>query len=383
MFHSVVSEMLIGNRSISLSSEAETAKVSMKLDILARHIKRLPGHIRKLLPKENERNAKVRANLENSIRSAECLVAGASTILSSRSCQEGSVLGEELDEQGRRRIQDWMEPIYEEESPPQVIGGALSDSSTLGLSPLSPLSPTSENIFIRTVVLEETDLALIQRWRNDAFVKYNAERFEDTERLLTKVLTLSGGGGNYPWRDEVMEMLASALYRQEKLKEAEEMLRVQFIGRDKIITQIAKFYCHRCAWDDAENVVRSFSFDGRRNVVTFIATSYLRHGMLFEAEKILLENLEDGKNLDVEGSKMLHALAVVHFLLENFEKAMLYCCRALRSRRAILGKYHILYFQSVRLRAEIFECDGDSDDAQLCKKHLPPNFEGMFLQVIY
>jgi tetratricopeptide (TPR) repeat protein len=286
-----------------------------------------------------------------------------------------------------------MEPIAEGNEPETPTKALSSDASTLRASRMSfidtgtpfkptmgsPITPTTLG---RTTNLDESDIALIELWRRDAVSKYNAQLFDKAEKLFEKILELSGAGGNFPWKDETLRMLTSCYYHQSKWEEAEEMLPVQFKGRDELVGEIVKSYCYHQMWENAENVVRCFvAFEKKRTIVVYVATSYLRHKMFDEAQRILNENMEEGMEDTLEGSNMLHTLAEVYFSSKEFDKALNYCRQAVRGRRTAVGNYHILYYQSMRLRVEIYKCTGESDEAEICKKFLPDNFESMRLQI--
>jgi len=387
--------ILIGDSTSVMATETTTTIMSAKLDTLTKQIKRAFSHFRKLpTPQEsNESNFRIQNNLENCVRTAETLVISATTIMGSRSSRADSVLGEALGEHERKRVESWiMDPVPEESETETPLSSPLSsDASTLLASgpsfdsiPFTPAvgsSITPSTLPYRTTKLDESDIALIQLWRQDAVGKYNAQLFEQAEKLFEKILELSGAGANFPWKDETLRMLTYCYYHQKKWREAEEMLPVQFEGRDELIGQIVKSYCYHQMWEEAEYLVRQFSFEKRLTIVASIATSYLRHQMLKDAKRILNENMGENVEDTLEGSNMLHTLAEVYFSSKEFDKALVYCGRALRGRRSAVGNYHILYYQSIRLRVEIFKCTGESAEAEMCKTFLPDNFESMDLQI--
>jgi tetratricopeptide (TPR) repeat protein len=353
-----------------------------KLDNLmkmAKRILRVLKRSKETTPAKQPDDIRIMTNLEECAHAADKVLLEVTTE-HYRSSTGGSVVGEEISDQDRERIQSWisMEKIHEEQEE--------KDESLPMYSSLNGLDSRfghGKSDMGGIPQLDQSELALIELWRKEALLKYNAQLYEEAEKLLERILLEISTDSQISWRDDIMRMLAYSYHFQKKWNLAEELLRNEFKGKDEILMKLAKSYCFHCMWEEAENLVQNFSFKGRRAVLTHIATAFLRYNLLENGERILHANLESGMELTPEGSEMLHTLSQLYFADKNYDQALKYCARAIRGRGRIFGFSHVLYYQSIKLRADIHEEKGESTEAELLKCYLPKNFQGMFSLIAY
>jgi tetratricopeptide (TPR) repeat protein len=360
------------DRFYAIKIEGSSATTSTRLDNLSKMIKRVLRMLTRwesATPVKLPEDIRVMKNLGACAQSADVLVQDATTILHSGSSTAGSVIDQ--DPEGRETAQKWipMEEIGEEK-----------EEETEAL----PRYESHDSFSVRSGIphMDQSELALIEHWRNDALLKYNARRYEEAEKPLENILQLSEN--SQLWcRDEILEMLACSYQFQKKWHLAEELLRVDFNGKDEILVKLAKSYCFHCKWREAENLVQNFSFTGRRRIVTHLATAFLRSNMLKDGIRILHDNAEDDMELKPEGSEMLHIISQLYLASKNYAEALSCCSRAIRGRAMIFGEYHVLYYQSIRLRVDIYEEINQWAEAKVSKRFLPENYQGRLLDYFF
>jgi hypothetical protein len=98
---------------------------------------------------------------------------------------------------------------------------------------------------------------------------------------------------------------------------------------------------------------------------------YSKQSKWTEAEPLFLELLDPPSREEKMLFEITHALAEVYLGKGEFERAELFCKQAIEGRGKFLGKIHSSYYRSVKLLAQIYEANGDSIGAEVCKGMLP------------
>ena len=153
------------NRSSVLSNEVASACLSSRLDVISIDLQQLSQFVRSRSSSTSGEssygnNSRVMNNLEDCIRSAAQLVSSASTIVSSRTTVDGgSVFGQELSEEQRTRIDDWIvEPaIFRQDNSMDVpMTSELYRIAETGFRRSDSVEPSLPSVG-REVVIEEME----------------------------------------------------------------------------------------------------------------------------------------------------------------------------------------------------------------------------------
>jgi ankyrin repeat protein len=117
---------------------------------------------------------------------------------------------------------------------------------------------------------------------------------------------------------------------------------------------------------------RGSQFDGRDELLELLAIACWKQSKCAEAEVILLEIVKDKEERQTHTLRLLHALAEVYLAKNDLNLAENFCLKALKGRGSVLGRTHILFQDSVTLLVEIYEAKGDAFEAQGYKVAYPP-----------
>jgi hypothetical protein len=175
-------------------------------------------------------------------------------------------------------------------------------------------------------------------------------------------------GMEFMGRDKTLESLALEYCQEKKWEEAEMLLDIGFQGSDHVLETLGDAYCREGSWEKAENITRS-EFEGRSNILQQLASGYCQMGRCDEAGKIVRGLLRKGKTTELLDTT--HALAVQYKEKGKFRHAELYCLLAISGRKAILGDFHVSYYQSRYLLAQIYEAQNQGVKASGLKNLLP------------
>jgi tetratricopeptide (TPR) repeat protein len=194
---------------------------------------------------------------------------------------------------------------------------------------------------------------LIQHWRTSAKSKFDDGEYAAAEKCLQKVVTKSEAafGGQTEWGDETLQLLVLALSRQGKWNETHLLLLQKFEGREETMEQIATRCREECNWE--------------------------------QAEKILLDlwnhpaEPRDHNARSQRSMRLKHAFAEVYFGKKDYANAEKWCHRAVREIRTNLGIKDPFFYESIYLLANVYNANGDPEEAEAYRSLLPPEFVGM------
>lgn len=302
----------------------------MLLDSLTTEIARLFQIFHRLRDAVPGVSAHVVENLSMCVRCAERLVRTASGMVSSRgTVPEGGISGlVELTEQQKNDIHGWIrnQPLIPEEmdqvgSEPSIRPSQVTDTCT-------------------TFDREAANLQTLRKFLRQA---YNAQDFHESKSLLQKIKTRLEGkyGPNFEERSEVLGMLATTHCRLEEWESAEEIVHMDFDGREEAVKTLVWCYYQHSRWDDAE--------------------------------RILCESIEQDAAPDTNTSYML---AEVYLAKGHYDKAIEACDRSINGVSSTLGDDHVLFYMSISLLAKIYEAQGDPIEAKVQRALLRPGVEG-------
>ena len=227
-----------------------------------------------------------------------------------------------------------------------------------------------------------------------------------------------GPGAQFEGRDETLEILASALVKQGKMDQVEELLNqndTQFQGRERTVQMVIAAHTKAGEWDKAESVLVKYTsaekldkgleslvnaccqqgewefaeklllkhteFEGREKMLEMIAMSCYKKRKWDEAETFLREFLKDKQEDSLRVLEMVHTLADVCLQKNELEAAEDFCRRAVEGRQRILGGRNPLFHQSVYLLVEICYAKEDPIEAEGYAEFLPPSFQRISVHV--
>ena len=331
----------------------------------------------------NDNDSRVLTNLEECVRSARRMVSSAVSIISARSVREsqiGSDLGEQLTEQQRTRIQEWIPPPTiledaEDENPPTVPDDAKNElnnnvsaiSSNIGSvsspepfpdligerQPETSVTTLSERIAEVSTTDPHLDLELklIRNWRKVASNSFEAKDYSDAEKYLKGVMDRSEStlGSKFDWRSEVVGLLAVVYCHLSKLEEAEKLLVEPFAQKQEVLRTLAYTYHRIGNWQKAENIiddpncsardevlrdliiefckaenwigvamVSRKSFGGRDTALELLANKFCQNEQAACAEKLLEEEFNGRETV-------MHTLGLYYFQIRDLDNAERMC----------------------------------------------------------
>jgi hypothetical protein len=185
----------------------------------------------------------------------------------------------------------------------------------------------------------------------------------------------------WKWRDEILRMLAVCYCRLERWEKAGQVLDQDFEGKAKEMAAVATEFCLQDRLDAAKNLL-SRDFEGRDKIMELYAKRAYWCRQWDEAEEALLKLLPSRESEDkLEGLRYMQALAEVSLAKGDIKTARERCLKAMYGRKNMLGKTHVLYYQSVNLFALICEGLNDKIGAEGYKALLPSEFKGISLLI--
>jgi hypothetical protein len=189
-------------------------------------------------------------HLGDCVQSAGKMVSSAATIVESRSARGTSEFGDHMNEDQRRRVEQWIPkpPIFEHneeiEVPYQKTTSlpcdpncsSLSDTSTVAPSQLIRFSVENVDLSLKFVDRRISDLSMqdpdfdlefevIQHGLKPGTDKFQVRDYLGAESFLKKILVESQKKycQQFPWRDETTRMLAIAYCHQAKWMEVDKL----------------------------------------------------------------------------------------------------------------------------------------------------------------
>jgi hypothetical protein len=278
-------------------------------------------------------HAEAMNTLERCVQSAETFVTTATTIYHSAISTQRSE-GEQLSGDKREGIQGWIpEPtIYEE-----ALDRPDSEPSASAFVASSPTTHASDH----------REAAKIQRTYKLAIRHYNNRDFARAKvflQTLQRPETIDKLGNE---RNELLKMLTTTYCRLDDYRSAEEVLKVDFEGRDQGRKLLVTCYMNNKSWEAAIMV--------------------LKEGMsaqtVYEQETIAWK---------------LHAHTEVLFAQGQYDDALVSCDQALDELERFVGIENIQYHMSRALRSRIYKKKGEAFevDALVDEDMLPEDIEG-------
>jgi tetratricopeptide (TPR) repeat protein len=197
---------------------------------------------------------------------------------------------------------------------------------------------------------------LVKHWKKCAKSKFDAGEYAAAEIYLGKVIKRSESiqGARFEGRAQTIQMLALALSRQGKWHETDVLLREKFDGREETMEQIATDCREQRNWD--------------------------------QAEKILLDiwnhptEPRDHSSRSQRSMRIKQAFAEVYFGKKDYTNAEKWCHQATREIKANVGMKDPLFFDSIYLLAQIYNANGDVEEAEAYRALIPREFVGMIPQ---
>jgi tetratricopeptide (TPR) repeat protein len=267
-------------------------------------------------------------------------VSSASTIVGARSTiAGGSEFGSGMSERQRVRIADWIPDASStvDEGDEHDTYATSSTFSQVDAFTDDTATAYHDAQTTRTSVVQggrelprpapdgpdpDIVLHLVKHWKRCAKSKFDAGEYASAEIYLGKVIKRSEAiqGARFEGRGETVQMLALSLSRQGKWNETHVLLREKFDGREETMEQIATDCRDQRNWE--------------------------------QAEKIYF-----GKN--------------------DYKNAEKWCHQAAREIKANVGMKDPLLFESMYLLAQIYNANGDVEEAEAYRALLPPGFAGM------
>ena len=205
-----------------------------------------------------------------------------------------------------------------------------------------------------------------------ALINCRLHRWSEVEEALST---------RFEGRDEVLRSLTQEYSVEGKLDEAVEVLNreKEFEGRDETIRRIAEDLCRQKKWAEAVKFTQ-LKFVGREGPLEVVAAGFQQTGMWAKATSILKEllDLQIPRSLS-SSTETMHALANSYLHQKDFMNAVEWCKDTQLLRIRTVGRKHILFYQTLNLRARIARQRGDSEEADSLRLLIPPHIlEGTF-----
>jgi len=261
-------------------------------------------------------NARIMKNLESCVLSGETILSSATSIISSRSTVfDGSEFGQELSEQERISIENWIplltiketqEEGHEGRSISPVKAGQtdfIDASNDTETSTITGDTPTRHNQPNESNVFEEQ---LIMNWRETAERNFHSRNYAEAEKYLQRVLERLEARYNtdFEARNTMREMLANAYYRQNKWPLAAKVFlglleahKDEFPKSIDLMQQVAEIYYRNGDLDLAEGFCLKAA-EGRKT----------EHNVRFYESISLLVDIYKAKGDNVESDGYMQIL---------------------------------------------------------------------------
>lgn len=200
----------------------------------------------------------------------------------------------------------------------------------------------------------------IENLRKLARRSFDARDFANLEPMLGRIMEKSEDtyGPGFTWRDETMEMWATAYWELGKLDAADKIFDQHFRGRAKLMETLARDSLKRGKRNSAERLL-SKHFEGRESIMEIFVQLCLREKRWNEAKRYLVELLQYDTDQTARLQRM-HTLATVCFALKEYGEAEAWCLKVVLSSQEMLGEFHCLCYDSIRLLAQIYNLQGDN-----------------------
>jgi len=282
--------------------------------------------------------AKAMETLEKCVQSAETFVTTATTIYHSAMSTQRSEGGEPLSGDRREGIRIWIpEPatVYEE-----ALDHADSErsASAFAASAGSPVTHGSDH--------HET--AKIQRGYKIAVKHYKNREYAQAKSVLRQLHARPDAMEKLgKERNEMLKMLVITSCRLKDFKSAEEVLKIDFDGRDQGHKLLVTCYMNNKAWDEAIRILNES----------------MSSQTVYEQETLAWK---------------LHAQAEILFEKGQYDDALSSCDRALDELDRFVGSENIQYHMSRALRVQIYKQRGEAFDALVDEDALPEDIAGSF-----
>jgi hypothetical protein len=340
------------------------------------------------------------ANLETCVRSAGKFLFSASTFVNSadnRGSQFGSEFGDELSTQHRRQIESWIPDLTLAEkrkdegdigSPPTLS----ASSSTLPPTPTDiarpkptrkPVAPMLKEVSSMPYQAElpNIDHYLIESLVELAKTKESEKDYSGSRKVLDRILKEARVTyrTHWKWRDEVLRLCAVVYCRLGQWEDADLVLNQEFGGRREVLEAMASEFCVQDRLDAGKRLLTR-EFEGRDKIVELYAKRAYWRRQWKEAEEALSTILQSRLDeQDLGRYCLMQSLAEVNWASGANDTALQWCMKAMQGREMALGKYDVLYYQSVSLLTLICKSRKDLLEAERYDALLPIGFKGITL----
>jgi len=276
----------------------------------------------------NDATSHAMTNLTVCVSSAKELVASATLIVNTRRMVLDDRTSNVMDftDQRRNEISSWIP----------------KPASSEGLDPIGSDRPSDSIITGSTFDREHVNIQTLLKF---AMLAYRAQKYEEAMILLQKFKSRSEAryGQLFENRDEMLAILVTTLCRLKEWESAEEIVVMDFDGREEAVKTLVWCYCE----------------DGRYN----------------DAERILYETIEVESASDTDTNEIL---TEIYIAKGDYDRAVKSCDAILKA----VGDDQAQFYVSLSILAHIYEAKGDSIEAKLHRDLLPPGIEGSPLFVI-
>jgi hypothetical protein len=328
-------------------------------------------------------------NMESCVRSAGKLVSSAATVVSSRSqkgSQFGSEFGDDLSDEQKNQIISWIPgPAISEELEDDISLTAVSLSTptpTTRIVPRKPVAALTKELGQVSLEQEmpDIDYDLIDSWMALAKKNLADKKYAEVEQVMQQMFTKANVSfkSTWKWKHDSLRMLAEVYCRREMWTEADQVLQEDFNDREKTIESLAQEFCLAGKLTSAKHMLK-WDFQGRTKIMELFAKHAYWHQSWEEAEETLLSLLSSEGGGNLRTFHLMHELAEVNWAKGNIETAREWCGKAMRGRKSLLGKDHVLYYQSVNLLVLLLDYGNETVEADGYRGLLPDDFKGMTL----
>ena len=301
---------------MSLETTATQESMSQKLADIQASISKMQKSLRQESEADRstqiaqEDGEQISKNLQQLIQAADSFHSNASSVLGKRSTiWDGSILGNPLDEDQVRNIQDWIPeaPGPESKAVPQ---------STVQVTEAIVQKPTSLSPFTTGTAITEPD----------------TEDDSDTENDLFQSLY-----------DRAISNFKAGHYDRAEMFLARVVSRLKSKPDSRIEVATARLmHAHVCTLQgkrqDAENVLKVLAMSAKLEIA----------------------------------SCANHILATSCFQRKDFANALRFCKKARTQRRKTMGRESPLFAESMLFLAKIHDADGDLAEAEVCRALVSP-----------
>jgi tetratricopeptide (TPR) repeat protein len=371
-------------------------------------------------------------NLEGCMRSVKKIVSAASSVVGSLSesssavldgSQASSKIGSLFTDGQRRAVENWIlqptiyETEYEHDPEPAT---SQTEHSLIFTAITKETTDTQDNQLLNATAAEASDsdmeADMIEHWQKKGRHKLSHAKYSEAASYLEKALERAEARHDrktdFEGRDGTLELLATAYYHQNKLKNVEEIMNKfgeNYPGKLRTLDMLISAHCEQNEWEEAEKLIlkqtdtqtrdqrlrglalrcskesqwnvakdillKHTSFEGRNKVLKLVASECYQKSELTVAEELLHEHVKCMTEGDVQCLESLHILADLYLQMGELESAVTYGKRALEGRKKIFGRRHTLFFESVFLIVKIYIAKGDMIEADGYTALVPPSHD--------